>query len=609
MAGIIAVFPFQGDADPLDLAKRMAERAPHRGGLEFKSHESRCIVGAQHGVGAAELAETPRWLAAFHGFVGNRREINEANRTGIVSDTTLSWLIRFLEEKGIESALAALRGAFSVVLYEKETGRVVAARDPMGLAPLFFSRSRSCLCFASEIRQISGGLDELERPDVCFLLSYLVSRGLPTERTAVERVSKILPGHIYEWPAGGRSESNRRAYWSPPSVEETGFREVNDYVAELRSRLERAVARCAASEPYGVTLSGGLDSASVWALCRRASPSPDWSKPYSMVFPGTKDDESSFILDQLRHSGFSSWEAIDARARTPLSETSRILHHVDTPSTSTLYHFALFADAMTRDRRRVLLTGLGGDEWLDGSILYLADELSDQRLARAVMDCFAIQSTYLPKSWIWRSRLLYSYWRRRSTAGKYREPGGPPAWISPGRRQDFAELERSYCEVLQAEESHARADLMNRLMLHQGGALQAAEQLASAVSLDVRHPLLDLDIVEFAFQVPARMFYCGVRPRHLLRRALAEDLAPSIRDRLDKCTFEMHWNTDAAAVIRDYREGHRWRLVCYDLVSEAGLADVIARADSGCLRATLTLINLFPVEVWLRVRFPTDGAI
>ncbi len=581
----------------------MARAAPHRGALEVRGGDS-FAIGIQSTVKSASIAEDERWLVALHGHVGNRAELAAEFTVGESEESDARWLLRYFDLRGMNTALSSLRGGFALIARDKVSGTVLAARDATGLCPLFFVRTAKSLVLGSEIRQIAQGADLRLIPDTGFLVDFIAFQLRPTEHTAMRGMSRLVPGEVYTWKGPCFVPHERKSYWSPPATCAAATTTVEATVADLRSRLERAVARTCQRHVFGVGLSGGLDSSSVWALACSDRGLRQRARAYSIVFPGADDDESAYMRAQVEHSGLDAWTRIDGLERSPLSDCGEIAAAVDSPWVRSLQQILLMGEALRADGRRVFLTGLGGDEWLDGSIRYLEDELASGHYLRAASDCFRIRAPHLPDSAWWRLRYLRGNWVRSRRWADAPSSRMRPDWLASGPWTRQVEEAQALAEEVWREPSHARADLLLRLMWHRGGhPMEPLEQLAAAVGLELRHPLMDLDIVEFAFRTPAREFYSGARPRHLLRLALDRDLAPEVRDRLDKGRYRVHEAEDLARVLDNWRASSLWRLVEIGIVDPNGLRRLVARAEQGDRSAALTLLDLFPVEVWLRRRF------
>src|SRR2546427_10734208 len=180
-------------------------------------------------------------------------------------------LLHLYEEEG-ERCVERLRGMFAFALWDRREGRLLLARDRLGIKPLYYACSDRELLFASEIKAIlaAGPLRAVLNDAV--LPEFLATRFVAGEETFFRGVRKLLPGRTLTWsPQRG---FRQRRYWHlpPPAPSPLAFRDQAD---RLRARLEEAVRVHLMSDvPLGVFLSGGLDSTGVAALAARLTGGP-----------------------------------------------------------------------------------------------------------------------------------------------------------------------------------------------------------------------------------------------------------------------------------------------------------------------------------------------
>ncbi|MBV9743344.1 MAG: asparagine synthase (glutamine-hydrolyzing), partial [Acidobacteriia bacterium] len=239
-------------------------------------------------------------VIAFNGEIYNHRELRaELERRGR----------RFHSQSDTETVLGAflewdtacfqrLRGMFAIALWNEADGRLVLARDRLGIKPLYIHRRGDDLYFGSELKAI------FVHPEVERTLSrhgldcYLSLNYVPAPWTLVEGIEKLRPGHWLEWRRGAvRTES----YWRLP----TGGPQPRESQAaqdELDRLLRQSVAEHLLSDvPLGVWLSGGIDSSTVLHYAAAASATP--LQTFSICFRGYSFDERPYIRRVARHYG------------------------------------------------------------------------------------------------------------------------------------------------------------------------------------------------------------------------------------------------------------------------------------------------------------------
>src|SRR6266545_2391231 len=204
-----------------------------------------------------------------NGEIYNYEELmRELARAGHVfrthSDTEV--LAHAYEEWGLDFA-TRLRGMFAVALWDARERRLVLARDPYGIKPLYYRAADGELSFASELRALPRGeidLDALE----CFL----VFNSVPAPFSIFHDTHKLPPGHLLVWRGGGLELSR---YARPAPTLETRGEDEAELVEEPRARLRDSVrAHLVSDVPVGVLLSGGVDSCTLAALAAEEADYP-----------------------------------------------------------------------------------------------------------------------------------------------------------------------------------------------------------------------------------------------------------------------------------------------------------------------------------------------
>jgi asparagine synthase (glutamine-hydrolysing) len=219
---------------------------------------------------------TGDWLL-FNGEVYNFRELKAqlssagaAFRSTSDTEVVLHALSRWKED-----ALPRLQGMFALAFYDASERRLLLARDPLGIKPLYVSQQPDRLVFASEIRGLrASGLVPLD-PDVAGIAGMLAYGAVQSPRTIYENIRSFPAGHRQWFDAGivsGRSPSAPRRFWAFPS--EVAAPSAEEAAAEVTRLLRDSVARhLVADVPVGILLSAGIDSTAIAAFGREQSAS------------------------------------------------------------------------------------------------------------------------------------------------------------------------------------------------------------------------------------------------------------------------------------------------------------------------------------------------
>lgn len=249
MCGIVAMFETKGESvqlrqEVLKMSKKIRHRGPDWSGIftgpnAILAHERLSIVDPESG-GQPLFSPDGKVVLAVNGEIYNHREIRErfAGKYDFQTGSDCEVILALYKEKGPDF-LEDLNGIFAFALYDPENDFYMVARDPIGVIPLYMGTDvKGHICFASELKALEGKCDVIE---------------------------PFLPGHVYD----NRSKEMRRWYhrdWEDYDA----VKDNTSSVDELREALEQSVKRQLMSDvPYGVLLSGGLDSSIISAIAAK----------------------------------------------------------------------------------------------------------------------------------------------------------------------------------------------------------------------------------------------------------------------------------------------------------------------------------------------------
>jgi asparagine synthase (glutamine-hydrolysing) len=306
---------------------------------------------------------TGRWAIAYNGEIFNFRALRaDLEQRGVTfrtnSDTEVVLLGFAVDGPGL---LNRLRGMFAFVVWDRETGNVFAARDQIGVKPLYWFARDGIFAAASEVRTLLAHPRLHAALDAAGVVEFLAFGGNLGERTVVEGISKVLPGHYLGIQNG---DVTVHEYWDVlPTDGASPVPEVA--AAELRHQLDAAVEAALVSDvPLGLMLSGGIDSSAVAALAVRHAPASEMTA-YSVGF-GRPDDESAAARTLARDLGLRH-RIVHVNEAEVRAQFDLWLGGLDYPSGNPTWIATWFvARAAHADNIKVLLSGDGGDELFGG---------------------------------------------------------------------------------------------------------------------------------------------------------------------------------------------------------------------------------------------------
>jgi asparagine synthase (glutamine-hydrolysing) len=475
----------------------------------------------------------------FDGRLDNRAEL--LSRLGVDDDAGMCDAVLALRAflRWEADAAVHLAGDFAFVAWDARRRRLVCARDHMGIRHLHFHASPRLFVCATDIAQVLAHPDVPREPDAAVAADYIACDVRNTDRTLYRGVHRVPPGHVVIVEQG-RLRIDR--YWAAEPKTPIRYGSDREYAAHCRELLTRAVAdRMRSDRPIAAMLSGGLDSSSVvctaWRLVQ-ANGSPP--QPFTMVFPGhTESDERPYVHAVGRHCGTAAIEVVpDAITGPALIRQAR--DWTATPAmpademASTLYA------AMRERGHRVTLTGAGGDFLFTGSVFQYADLLRERRpiaaVRRFIDDWYAGDTGRSPLG-----LLQHGVWPLLPQPVKDTLRPLARRAVSYTDHPEWLRAERTPDDGFPAEPrggSFATEDMTR----HLGSGMHAffvecAERYAAQAGIELRHPLLDTRLVQFALDIPDDQRKRGRFTKFILREALGDDLPEPVRRRRDKGDF------------------------------------------------------------------------
>jgi len=392
-------------------------------------------------------------------------------------------------------------------------------------------------------------------------------------------------------------------------------RNSRDLIEELRGLLERAVARAVPEAGVGVSLSGGMDSSSVWAtLASLASPADLQSgrfRPYSNVYPGLPCDETPFIRSIHSFLGIDGL-LVDTTGVRAGQLLDTLIPRFDLPHFPTALPLELVCKAAAANGHSTLFTGLGGDEWLGGSLDYVRELFYSGRVVTALRDLWRVR---LPErrdgfrsriSWLSPGLGLAT----RFGLGRY-TTGGMRAIVGPEHRGGTAPVRGSWQERVEGEAHPLPKKEMVRSLdrLVGSSVMEFVEQQGAQHEVEIRHPLMDVDIVKFGFTVESRALVAGRCHKWLLRRAMADRLPADVTGRIETTGFDC-LDTREQEVLNQLPPGSEWHLARLGIVLADSIDSRLTKPYS--YSAILEMIQLWWLESFVRRTFssrrPADPA-
>jgi len=472
-------------------------------------------------------------VIVYNGEVFNFVELrNELEREGAVFHThcdTEVILQAFLHWG--DGCFARLRGMFAIAIWVHSQRRLVLARDRMGIKPLYYYQQDCEVYFGSELKCIFAHPDVPRQICLDGMNCYLSLNYVPSPYTLVEGIVKLLPGYMLEWREGVCST---RSYL-PPKVLRPAPVTLEAASEELDDLLQKSVGEELVSDvPLGVWLSGGLDSSTVLHYASHAS--PNRIHTFGVTFQGRSFDESRYIREVSHYFGTNHTE-FDLNPDAELADAiEQIAYYSDEPSADAGAVPLWFLAKMTAQEVTVILTGEGGDELFGGYLTYRANRYSElaRRFPSPLLKAGLAAASLLPVS---DDKISFEYKVKRFLQGSLMEPGKAHLYwngtFSDGEKQQLFRYADSTPLAGVLRYLRPGRDLGRFLEFDQryylaDDILYKVDRISMAHSLEVRPPLLDDRIVDFANSLPDDYRLRGSESKFLLRRLMQKKLPHSV---------------------------------------------------------------------------------
>lgn len=494
------------------------------------------------------------WVIIFNGEIYNHRELRrELESIGYVfrsdhSDTEV--LLHGFRAWGKELP-SRLNGMWAFAVYDRKARRLFASRDRFGKKPFFYTSVHGGFAFASELTALRE--HAAVRPRLSLskkaLQKYFGYGYVPAPHTIWENCWKLPAGHSLFLDVEQASAPKIERYWryevAPEPIHDE--RAAKERIEELSVAIDAAVVRrLEADVPVGVFLSGGIDSSSIAALVARHV-GPGNLKTFSIGFEEPTFDESAharLVANELKAVHHEERLSIE-HARTLLPD---IVARLDEPmGDSSLLPTALLSQ-FARRHVKVALGGDGGDELFAGYDPFRAvrsAETYNRFVPRPVHRAIAAIAARSPVSH--RNMSFDFRIKRFLRAGDMPSRQWLPTWMAPLTPPEVSEFfaekvepEDLFSEAIESWESCSSSNVIDRTVQFYveqylaNDILVKVDRASMMYGLEVRAPLLDIEVANVARRIPWDWKYRDGKTKYVFKQAVAGLIPHSIITRKKK---------------------------------------------------------------------------
>ncbi len=604
-----------------DLIERMMVKLNHRGpdgrgkylaGQVGLGHTRLSIIDLGGGAQPISNEDKSVWIV-FNGEIYNFPELREQLiKQGHVfrssSDTEV--IVHLYEQHGVD-CVSRLQGMFAFAIWDERQKTFFCARDRVGIKPLYYADTGKAFIFGSEIKALLVDPDIRRDIDLQAIDNFLAYTYIPGERTLFQGVRKLEPGHYVLIKDG---KSTFKQYWDLRFAPDPNWKNIDEACEALRALLKKTVKQHMISDvPVGILLSGGVDSTVV--LSCAVEETPKRIQTFTVGFAGADfADERPYARLAAERFGAEHHD-LTISPHEFSSFMGDYIYHMEEPVYEAPAVALHYVSKLARQYVKVVLSGEGGDEAFGGyhnyrnlllleKIKSILGPAGSSVLSQLVQTAGRLNgSDRLGKyADLLRVPLASYYYSRRST---------PFSYFCRARARFYSK------QLLADTDSLQPAEICRRLFAQVSGAHQLnqmlyvdtktwlpddllvkADKMTMANSLELRVPLLDHLVLEFAASLPPDFKVKGLATKRILKRAYSGRIPDAIMSR-KKVGFPVpiaQWlRTDLKAYVQD------------NLLSAAALnrgyfqKEAVVRLLNECFAGrpvTTEVFSLLALELW-----------
>ena len=617
MCGIAGVILQAGQAVEPPVLDAMALALRHRGpdgagtwkcGNVGFAHRRLSILDLTPAAAQPMVAADGNSVLVFNGLIYNFKELrHELEAAGYLFRSTgdTEVVLHALHCWG-PAALKRFNGMFAIAWWDARTRTVTIARDRYGIKPLYYTMQGGRFAFASEQKALLTMPGFAPRLDHHGLFEYFTFQNIFTDRTLLEDIRILPPGHYAVIKAESPEPLRPIEYWDfnfvEPSAEGADDEELS---RELDHLLRQAIERQLVSDvELGTYLSGGVDSGMVTALAARRYP---YLKTFTVGFDLNSASGLELGFDERAQAEYMSWlfktehyemvlKAGDMERALP-----HVAAHLEEPRVGQSYP-NYYAAKLASRFVKVVLTGSGGDELFGGYPWRYYNALEN--------DGF---ESYVDK--------YYQFWQRLLPNDDLQRAFAPSAAKVNGisTRDIFRDVFQHHASELTRPEDYINHSLYFEAKTFLHGLLVVEDKISMAHGLESRVPFLDNDLVDFAMRCPVRLklrrFAAGARLnenetakytqrtadgkailRQVMKKYVPEEIATARKQGFS--SPDASWFTgDSIDFVRRRLFSRRARI--YDVLDPAVVQGLVQQHLDGKTNRRLLIWSLLSVEAWL----------
>lgn len=540
MCGIAGFFSPNHLISRTDLEKMtscLAHRGPDASGVFYSEnaglgHRRLSIIDLDERSHQPMTSASGRYLISYNGEVYNFKEISKDLKMKCKTTSDTEVVLEAFESYR-ESLGSQLNGMFAMAIYDLEEQSMFLFRDRLGVKPLFYYYDGKEFAFASEIKALLEIPFISSQKQICEESIYsFLHLGFIAEPATIYK-------NIYKFPAGHSMKVNKygislQCYWSPEEkIKDKALEDENEAKTRLKALLESSVRyRMISDVPFGTFLSGGIDSSLITAIAQQQSNKA--VKTFSIGFKEAKYDESPHaqkIADHLKtdHHCFtvSSKDALDLINDFP--------EYYDEPFSDTSAIPSMLVSKLARESVKMTLSGDGGDELFMG---YNSARWAE-RLGHPISSLLKWPVSSLLSKGNSKQRRVAAMLKNMPSGQSYSHIFSQEEYffneneindllVKPSSTEKRFQISNDFPRKLSASEKQGIFELKYYL---KEDLLVKVDRASMKYGLEIRVPILDYRLVEFALNLSPALKYKNGESKYLLKQVLYDYIPASYFER------------------------------------------------------------------------------
>lgn len=537
--------PVGDESTLLQMGNAIAHRGPDAHGEYLENNIGLCHRRLSI-IDLSTAGNQPMWsndgnlIMVFNGEIYNFLELRgELEKRGYQFRTrTDSEVILALYGFEGETCLNYLNGMFALAIWDRTRQELFLARDRLGKKPLYYFHDQQRFIFASEIKAILEvpAVPREVREDAVY--DFFTYQYIPESKSIFKNFHKLEAGHFMKV---NRNGINVRKYWDI-SFQPMKVKNADDAAEGLLELVESSTKlRMVSDVPLGAFLSGGVDSSGIVALMSKNSEQPVTT--CSIGFDSKKYDEIQYA-NQVANQYHTRHHQLTVKERL-VDRVEDIVRYFDEPFADQSLVPTYFVSQMARQKVTVALAGDGGDENFAGYEKYRVDQIENKvrdavpAFMRHTMDsCLTGMFNRTNQRLFNRAGTLISAIATTPDEGFFRTNAfmTDALWNRLAGDELKKRLDTYHPSVITRDCYHAAdaEDHLSRILYTDlktylvGDILVKVDRMSMANSLEVRAPLLDYRVVEYAASIPANLKIHRGDKKHVLKKAFSQLLPDDI---------------------------------------------------------------------------------